>query len=226
MQLITLETKINAPIEKVFDMARNVQVHCQTAAWTNERVIEEVVKPKKVKKAKPKSSVNLKDVKNLQDLKKLREEFKEELKKKKKDKDIELEKERPVVATRKSPLLEKGQAVTYEAKHLGKKRRITSRITHMDPPHLFTEKMIKGPFKVFLHQHNFEGMPDGTTVMTDIIEYAPPGGPFASLIDSFVLEKYVRDYLNRRNKAFKQLAENEQPAAAPATAGREKTIAP
>lgn len=168
MPLISMETRINAPVEKVFDMARNVQVHCQTASWTNERVVQ----------------------------------------------------------MGKSALLEKGDSVTFEAKHLGKKRKLTSRVTNFEPPESFTDKMVKGPFKSFSHQHNFQGMPDGTTVMYDIVEYTAPGGPLGLLIDKIVLEKYLKDFLTRRNRAFKQMAEKAHADSAPAAANRNRTNPP
>lgn len=191
MPLISLETRINAPVEKVFDMARNVQVHCQSAAWTNERVVEEVQPVKKKKKAKPSAG---------------------------KKKAEEEEPERPPIRPRTPAMLEKGDTVTFEANHLGKKRKLTSRVTNYDPPFSFTDKMLKGSFKAFSHQHNFQGMPDGTTVMYDIVEYSPPGGPLAGLIDKLVLEKYLREFLTRRNRNFKQIVEKAHADTVPAGA--------
>ena len=40
MPTITVETKIQAPIELCFDLARDVEVHCSTAAHTRERVVD------------------------------------------------------------------------------------------------------------------------------------------------------------------------------------------
>jgi len=39
MPLITVLTEIRAPIELCFDLARNVEVHCQTAAFSKERAV-------------------------------------------------------------------------------------------------------------------------------------------------------------------------------------------
>jgi ligand-binding SRPBCC domain-containing protein len=40
MPTITLETKIQAPIELCFDLARDVEIHCATTAQTQERVVD------------------------------------------------------------------------------------------------------------------------------------------------------------------------------------------
>src|SRR5258708_7090065 len=39
MPTITVHTEIHAPIEHCFDLARNVEVHCQTAAFSKERAV-------------------------------------------------------------------------------------------------------------------------------------------------------------------------------------------
>jgi ligand-binding SRPBCC domain-containing protein len=36
---LQLHTRINAPLERCFDLARDVQAHCRTAAFTRERVL-------------------------------------------------------------------------------------------------------------------------------------------------------------------------------------------
>src|SRR5688500_7835565 len=39
MPTIIVETKINAPAEVCFDLARNIDLHCQTVSHTRERVV-------------------------------------------------------------------------------------------------------------------------------------------------------------------------------------------
>src|SRR3954470_3976090 len=39
MPTVIIETKIKAPIELCFDLARDVEIHCQTTARTQERII-------------------------------------------------------------------------------------------------------------------------------------------------------------------------------------------
>jgi hypothetical protein len=40
-----------------------------------------------------------------------------------------------------------GDEVTWEARHLGKTRGLTSRITEHDRPHRFVDEMVTGAFK-------------------------------------------------------------------------------
>src|SRR5436190_7571691 len=39
MRSLSVITEIDAPIERCFDLARDVQAHCRTAAFTRERVV-------------------------------------------------------------------------------------------------------------------------------------------------------------------------------------------
>jgi ligand-binding SRPBCC domain-containing protein len=54
--------------------------------------------------------------------------------------------------------------------------RWTSEITVWDPPFLFVDTQIRGPYRVWVHEHRFEPVPNGTRVI-DFIRYAVPGGP-------------------------------------------------
>ena len=39
MAVLMIETQINVPIERCFDLARDISLHCTTATWTKERAI-------------------------------------------------------------------------------------------------------------------------------------------------------------------------------------------
>jgi ligand-binding SRPBCC domain-containing protein len=55
-----------------------------------------------------------------------------------------------------------GDQVTWEARQLGKMRRLTTRITAFDRPHRFVDEMVTGSFKSFRHDHVFEPSGDST----------------------------------------------------------------
>jgi len=56
-----------------------------------------------------------------------------------------------VVSRVTSDLLGPGEEVTWEATHLGLRRRLTSRITRFDRPRSFEDEQIAGPFGSFWH---------------------------------------------------------------------------
>jgi ligand-binding SRPBCC domain-containing protein len=101
-----------------------------------------------------------------------------------------------------------GDHVTWEARHLGKMRRLTSQITAFERPHRFVDEMVSGAFKSFRHDHIFEGTDDGT-LMLDIFEYESPFGPLGRLADAVFLRRYMTALLETRNRHIKAHAEQQ-----------------
>lgn len=60
------------------------------------------------------------------------------------------------VAGRTTGLIELGEEVTWEGRHFGFRQRFTSRISAFDRPLRFQDRMIRGAFKSFVHDHDFE----------------------------------------------------------------------
>jgi len=60
-----------------------------------------------------------------------------------------------------------GDTVTWEARHLGRRWRLTSRITDFAPPEHFADEQVRGPFASFRHVHTFTPIGDGSTLMID-----------------------------------------------------------
>jgi ligand-binding SRPBCC domain-containing protein len=108
-----------------------------------------------------------------------------------------------------SGLMENGDSVTWEAVHLGVKQRLTARIIEMDRPYRFVDVMVKGAFHSFRHTHTFE-VKDKGTLMTDHFDYKSPFGVIGKLADRLFLEKYMADFIVRRAKVLKEIAENDK----------------
>ncbi len=113
------------------------------------------------------------------------------------------------IAGIRSGLINKEDTVTWRGKHLYKTRYFTSRITEMKPYEMFTDKMIKGDFKSFEHQHFFKTTDNGTIVI-DIINYEIPYGWVGGLVNKFYLGPYIEKLINHRNDVIKQYAETDK----------------
>lgn len=99
-----------------------------------------------------------------------------------------------------------GDLVIFEARHLGVRQQLHARIVRMEPPHLFADEMVRGAFKSLYHLHEF--LPDnGGTLMRDSITWEAPLGLLGRLADLLVLRRHLRRFLERKNAAFKALAE-------------------
>lgn len=114
-----------------------------------------------------------------------------------------------VVAGRSKGLFELNDEVTWEAVHFGVKQRLTVKITAMNKPHSFTDKMLKGAFKSMCHEHSFEER-KGVTIMTDVFKYEVPFGFIGGLVDKLVLKSYMTRFLETRNAVLKEYVEKEE----------------
>ena len=109
-----------------------------------------------------------------------------------------------------SGLISGGQEVTWEARHLGRLWRMTSRITEFDPPHHFADEMVRGPFAAFRHEHRFDPHADGTR-MTDVVRFRMGWGALGRLADPFAAA-YLRRLLVMRNAVIRRKGEESPPA--------------
>jgi ligand-binding SRPBCC domain-containing protein len=109
-----------------------------------------------------------------------------------------------VVAGRASGVLGPGETVTWEARHLGRRRRLTVRIMEHDRPRHFRDEQVDGPFRFMRHDHRFEPTAGGTR-MRDRFEFATRAGP----LDRVVLMPHLRRFLLRRNELIREAAEGD-----------------
>lgn len=108
-----------------------------------------------------------------------------------------------------SGLIGKGEQVTWRAKHFGVTQCLTSKITEFKRPHYFRDEMLEGMFKMIKHDHMFEKSGAGT-VMRDNFQFESPAGMFGQIFNQLILEKYLRDLLEKRNQMLKEVAESNR----------------
>jgi ligand-binding SRPBCC domain-containing protein len=151
MPVIHLTTFIAAPIERVFDLCRSINLHKISTSHTNERAVSGTI----------------------------------------------------------SGLINNNETVTWEAKHLYKTRRFTSKITEMQFPSCFIDTMIKGDFDSFEHEHHFKSIKNGT-IMIDLLRFESPYGITGKIFNRLYLKNYLEDLLLRRNNIIKDYAETSK----------------
>jgi ligand-binding SRPBCC domain-containing protein len=149
MPVIHLTTFIAAPVQRVFDLSRSINLHKISTAATHEKVVDGVM----------------------------------------------------------TGLINEGETVTWQAKHLFKQRRFTSRITHMLHPTAFSDEMIAGDFSRFVHEHHFKATDNGT-IMIDLLQFETPYGWLGKLFNRFYLTNYLEQLLQNRNLVIKEYAES------------------
>ena len=151
MPKIHLTSFIAAPIERVFDLSRSINLHQISTASTNEKVINGVL----------------------------------------------------------TGLINKGETVTWQAKHLFKNRLLRVKITEMKRPDMFTSEQLQGDFKMMKHEHHFKPCDNGTIVI-DLLHFESPYGVLGQWFNSLYLTNYMKRLLEQRNKTIKEFAETER----------------
>ena len=151
MPTIHLTTEIEAPIERVFDLARSIDAHMATSAATGE----------------------------------------------------------VAVAGRTSGLIEKGETVTWEARHFWVRQRLKVKITQLDRPIFFEDRMIRGAFASMDHAHTFDQQ-GSRTIMRDVFCFTAPIGILGRIAEIAFLKAYMQRFLEQRNLDLKRMAEGDE----------------
>ena len=107
-----------------------------------------------------------------------------------------------VVTGPTSGLLGPGDEITWEARHLGRRRRLSVRISGHDRPRWFRDEQVRGPFRLMRHDHWFDAEAAGGTLMRDRFEFAWFGP-----VDALVIRPHLRRFLVERNELIRRTAE-------------------
>lgn len=89
-----------------------------------------------------------------------------------------------------------GETVTWRARHFGFWFTMTSEIAELERPARFVDRQVRGPFRLFIHEHEFEPAGNGSR-MTDRITLASP--VFGRLAERWILVPYLRRLIRIRN---------------------------
>jgi ligand-binding SRPBCC domain-containing protein len=69
--------------------------------------------------------------------------------------------------------MREGALIDYELRVRGLPLRWRTRINVWQPPHRFVDEQIRGPYRLWIHEHWFEPR-DGGTLVRDRVQYAVP----------------------------------------------------
>lgn len=93
-----------------------------------------------------------------------------------------------------------GTLIDYRIRWRGIPMRWRTEIEVWDPPHRFVDRQIRGPYRLWRHEHLFVAHGDETSVV-DRVEYAPVGGAIANWLavrrDVERIFAYRREVLQR-----------------------------
>jgi ligand-binding SRPBCC domain-containing protein len=82
-----------------------------------------------------------------------------------------------------------------------------ARHTIYDPPRMFEDVQIKGPFRSWRHRHIVEPVAEGA-MLRDEIEYEPPMGFLGRLVAPLLIEKRLQKMFDYRHEVTRDWCEN------------------
>jgi ligand-binding SRPBCC domain-containing protein len=84
--------------------------------------------------------------------------------------------------------------------------------TKYDPPHMFEDVQVSGPFASWRHQHFIQAHEHVRTLLRDEIEYEPPFWIFGQLAAPFAIVPKLEKMFEYRHKITKEYCEKENDA--------------
>ena len=88
--------------------------------------------------------------------------------------------------------MEKGAFIDYKIKLNGISFTWKTEITSWEINRRFVDTQIKGPYKIWIHEHLFEEE-NGQVKMTDTVHYLSPGWFLEPIINKFYISKKVEE---------------------------------
>lgn len=93
------------------------------------------------------------------------------------------------VGGRLSGLAGPGDQTRWSARFFGLSWELTMQITQFEPPVFFTEEMVEGPFRVFLHCYRFRSLGGRETLFEDDFRFESPCSVLGRTMDFLVLRQ-------------------------------------
>jgi len=100
--------------------------------------------------------------------------------------------------------VQKGTLIDYKLRLHGIPLRWTSEIVDWDPPHRFVDLQLRGPYKLWRHEHRFEPR-DGGTLISDTITLALPLGFLGQFAYKIKVHSDVQKIFAFREKKIRAL---------------------
>jgi ligand-binding SRPBCC domain-containing protein len=97
--------------------------------------------------------------------------------------------------------IHEGTEIDYRLRIRGIPVRWQSRIIAWDPPQRFVDEQVRGPYRVWIHEHRFSEK-EGGTLCEDSVRYYPFGG---ALIDKLFVGRDVQQIFAYRSERLKEL---------------------
>ncbi len=106
----------------------------------------------------------------------------------------------PVTVEQSSGDLRVGSRVVLKISTMGIPLRWVAEHTQYDPPHLFADTQISGPFAKWDHRHEFASRAENESTLTDRITYELPFGPLGDICGRSMVRKKIETMFAYRHR--------------------------
>ena len=103
--------------------------------------------------------------------------------------------------------MKKGKIIDYTIRLLKFRVHWRTLITSYEPPYLFIDEQIKGPYKFWHHTHTFESKNGGVEI-TDKVRYAIPFGWLGWILNFFWIRPDLEKIFNYRKDIIQKYFDN------------------
>ena len=80
--------------------------------------------------------------------------------------------------------------------------------TEYDPPHLFADVQVSGPFARWHHRHEFHHDGKGGTLLRDVVEYELPMGALGRFLGGGLVRRKLRKMFDYRHEVTRRIVES------------------
>jgi ligand-binding SRPBCC domain-containing protein len=94
-----------------------------------------------------------------------------------------------------------GALIDYRLRWHGIPLRWRTEILEWEPPLRFVDRQVRGPYRLWHHEHRFEAKDGGTRVI-DRVEYAVPGGILGAWIQRLFVSRDVKKIFDYRTQVL------------------------
>lgn len=103
--------------------------------------------------------------------------------------------------------MQEGATIDFMLSLLGVPFKWQTEISVWDPPHMFVDRQVEGPYAEWIHRHTFRDSGDGKTIVEDDVTYTLPSQPLGELAHPLV-RKQLEKIFSYRQETIRQLLQS------------------
>ena len=101
--------------------------------------------------------------------------------------------------------MKEGMLIDYVIKVMAIPIRWRTIITKYEPPHIFIDQQLKGPYSMWHHTHTFNKINDTETLIKDTVNYSMPYGFIGEMAHFLYVKRDLKNIFLYRNKKIEEI---------------------